>query len=393
MIDTIYIAMTGLNGYERGLRVIANNTANLNTPGFKGSSLLFSDLYQSTGNLGAGTPGAGATGYGLNTLGTLINFRQGQLQATSSGLDLAVDGLGMFVLQTADGRLHYTRDGQFAFDLDGYLVSSTSKEQVLALEDGGALVPITIAALGTNAARATGNVLFRGNVSSTATTRTISGVTVLDRLGTSHTLSVRLDAVAGSPGTWDVTLLDGAATVGAGQIAFLNGQPDPAMCRVTIDYAVAGQDPLPVTLDFSTNVTSFDSGGFSTIAVASQDGVAAGTLTGATFDSKGVLQLTYSNGEEVAGAQIALARFGSSDAIAAAGDNVFEARDQRTWQTGTAESQGFGSIRSSMLETANVDLSQEFSNLVIMQRGYQASSQVVSTANEMLGELFGMRGK
>ena len=82
----------------------------------------------------------------------------------------------------------------------------------------------------------------------------------------------------------------------------------------------------------------------------------------------------------------------TTDAVKPVGDNEFDAAGATSWQTGTAGDDGFGAIRSSMVELSNVDLSQEFSALVIMQRGYQASSQVVSTANDILQELFSMSG-
>jgi flagellar hook protein FlgE len=394
MIDAIFIAMTGLHGYETGLRVISNDTANLNTPGYKNSSLLFSDLFYSSGYLGGGGSEAyGQYGYGLETLGTVLSFDQGQLQSTGNNLDLAVDGLGLFMLRDDAGHIHYTRDGQFKFNSEGFLVSTTTGEQVMAVDASGNLAPITIANLKTDPATATSIVTFSGNLSSTATTDTVGNVTVIDKVGTSHTLQVKLDAVAGTPGSWNVALLDGTTTVGTGTIAFINGQPDPAKSKVSITYTPSGQSDVPLTLDFSSNVTSFDSGSRSTLAVASQDGFGAGDLVSTAFDASGTLQLTYSNGQVVKGSRLALGRFSSQDAISPVGDNEFEVTDAQAWQTGVAGEQGFGTVRSGMIEASNVDLSQEFSELVIMQRGYQASSQVISTANDMLTELFGMRGK
>lgn len=391
MIGSIFIALSGLRGFERGLRVIANNTANLNTPGFKGSRMQFADLYYASP--GQGTGGPAQPGYGLGAVGTRLDVQQGQMQSTGNPLDLAVDGEGMFVLRDDAGEIHYTRDGQFTFDAEGRLVSLTTGEQVMALADGGGLAPVNLTPLQSSPASATTDVVFRGNLSSTVTTRTVSGVTVIDRVGTSHTLSVRFDAVAGSPGTWDVTVLDGTTTVGSGRLAFVNGQPDPASNRVSVTYAVAGQADLPLTLDFSTNVTSFDSGSQSTLAMASQNGYGQGSLTSATFDASGVLQLGYSNGQKVEGSRLALARFESIESIRQVGSNEFVSASGLPWELGQAKSPPFGEVKAGAIEVSNVDLSQEFTDLVIMQRGYQASSQVVSTANEMLNELFGIRGK
>lgn len=392
MIDSIYVAMSGLHGYEQGLRTISNNTANLNTPGFKSSSLQFADMFSSSnGYAVSGSVGQGQFGFGLNTVGTALNFKQGQMQTTGNDLDVAVDGQGLFSLRAADGSVRYSRDGQFKFNNDGVLVSSTTGEAVLALDGTGSLAQISIANLKGNAAKPTGTVLFSGNLSSAVSTFTVGGITVIDGAGTSYTLSARLDAVVGTPGSWTVTLLDGTTTVGTGTVAFINGTPDPANSRVAVTFNPPGQSPVPLSLDFSGNVTSSGASTTSTLSMASQDGFGPGGLTKVTFDAAGVLQLSYSNGQTVKGARLALGRFNSQDAIDSIGDNEFAIKDGRAWQSGAAQEQGFGTVRAGMVEMSNVDLSQQFSDLVIMQRGYQACSQIVSTANDMLTELFAMR--
>jgi flagellar hook protein FlgE len=263
---------------------------------------------------------------------------------------------------------------------------------VLGLDANGALGPIDVSGLRTNPAHATGTVTFSGNLASGATTYTIGTITVMDAAGTSYTLSARLDAVANTPNTWTVTVLQGTTTVGTGTISFTGGVPDPTASRVSVTFSPAGQAPVPLTLDFSQNVTSTGTASStSTLAMASQDGYGFGGLTKTTFDANGVLVLSYSNGQTVRSSRLALGRFTSADAVTAVGDNEFEAKDPQAWQAGVAGEQGFATVRSGMVESSNVDLSQQFSELVIMQRGYQACSQVVSTANEMLTELFGMR--
>jgi flagellar hook protein FlgE len=391
MISSIYIAMSGLRGYEQGLRTISNNTANLNTPGFKGSSIEFADMFSANGGGINGSSTNGQYGLGLNTLGTSINFSQGQLQNTGNNLDLAVDGQGLFTLRAADGSVRYTRDGHFKFNAEGTLISSTSGESVLAQDNTGSLSPISIANLNGNAAKASTSVLFSGNLSSAATTHTVGGVVVIDAAGTSYTLSARLDAIVGTPGSWSVTLLNGADVVGTGTIGFINGRPDPANSHVALTFNPPGQGPVPLSLDFSNNVTSSGAGTTSTLSMASQDGYGPGGLTKVSFDDAGVLQLLYSNGQTVKGPRLALGRFNSQDAISSVGNNEFEVKDGRAWESGVAGELGFGSVRSGMIEISNVDLSQQFSDLVIMQRGYQACSQIVSTANDMLTELFSMK--
>ena len=391
MLDSIHIGMTGLQGYSQGLRVIANNTANLNTPGYKKSTLQFADMFYTHSNTGSGNM---QVGYGLNTAGTVLNFEQGELRQTGNKLDLAIDGQGLFTVKDSSDNLHYTRAGQFAFNADGILVNRIDQSKVMGQDAAGAMGEISIAGKSSVEGKATVNVKFSGNLSSTAVTQTLGSVKIIDGVGGEHLLTVKLtNNGAATPGHWTVDVLEGATSVGAGEIVFVNGRPELASSKVAVTYTPSGLAAVPLTFDFSTDVTSFASGNLSTLAVASQDGSAPGALTGVSFDAMGTLVMTYSNGQTVKGSRLSLGRFDSLDAIASNGDNQFDATDSLAWHTGMAGDRGFGSVRSGMVELSNVDLSQEFSDLVIMQRGYQASSQVISTANDMLQELFRMKAK
>ncbi|HVZ46116.1 MAG TPA: flagellar hook-basal body complex protein [Ramlibacter sp.] len=392
MIDSILVGMTGLQGFSKGLRVIANNTANIDTPGFKASTLQFADLFYSTSSPGTGS-GLMQVGYGLDTGGTSLDFKQGELRQTGNTLDLALDGQGLFTLKDADGNIHYTRAGQFMFNADGVLVNRADGSKVMGMDANGVMGEISIKGEGTLEGKATTTVTFSGNLPSTSASQTVQGVTVIDSVGGTHDLSVKLTASTTDPGHWTVELLDGSASFAAGEIAFVDGMPDPAQSKVSVTYKPAGLADVPLTLDFSADVTSFDSQDLSTLAFRSQDGYAPGALTGVSFDDTGTLVMSYANGQTEKGSQLALGRFDSLDAVKSVGGNAFDNTNSLAWHVGVAGGNGFGKVRSGMVELSNVDLSQEFSDLVIMQRGYQASSQVISTANEMLQELFTMKNK
>jgi flagellar hook protein FlgE len=192
-----------------------------------------------------------------------------------------------------------------------------------------------------------------------------------------------------------VTVSDDKGDVGTGDIRFQNGTPDPAASSFTLTFAPAGTTGTPVTFDFSTDTTSFSSGTQSTLAVKSQDGFAAGALTKVSFDKDGNLLVTYSNGQVTKPQRLALASFESPDAtLTEIGGNEFTAvQGSNTLHFGNAGTDVFGKISSGVVEISNVDLSQEFSDLIVTQRGYQASSQLISTANELVQELLDMRGK
>ena len=391
MLDSIFIGMSGLMGYQKGLRVIANDTANLNTPGFKSSSLQFADMFYSNGSFSGGNQNQ--VGYGLNTYSTTLNFSAGEFRQTGNSLDLAVDGQGLFVLHNADGQTRYTRDGEFQFNAEGILVSRTDGSKVVGLGSDGKLQDIGLSGLRTNPARATTAVTFSGNLSSTSTTQTVGGVNVTDASGGQHELSlVFTNASATADGSWTVQVMDGTTEVGSGTILFADGAPVAASAKLSVTYKPAGQKNMALTFDFSGDVTSFAAGDLSTLAMSKQDGYAAGGLTSVGFDATGTLALSYSNGQTAKGPRLALGRFDSTDAVVSSGDNEFSAVDQSEWHVGPSGG-SFGTVKSGAVEISNVDLSQEFSDLVIMQRGYQASSQIVSTASDMLQELFAMKSK
>ena len=146
-------------------------------------------------------------------------------------------------------------------------------------------------------------------------------------------------------------------------------------------------------LDFGADVTSFASGSLSTLAMTTQDGHAAGSLLKASFDNGGNFVLSYSNGQTDKQGRLALAGFSSTDGLEQVGSNQFVQRHGTAPQLGWAQEQAFGKISARRVEMSNVDLSREFSEMIITQRGYQAASQVITTANEMMQQLLDMRGR
>ena len=398
MLESIYVGMTGLLGYSRGLRVIANNTANLNTPGFKSSSPQFADLFYTGGNLSGGAAGRGENqlGFGVNTAGTTLSFKQGELRQTGNELDMAVDGQGLFVLQNAEGKISYTRAGQFKFDTDGTLVNRTGGEQVMAMGESGEFVPISLAGQMMNLGHPTTQLKFSGILNSSPVdnaSQSIEGINVIDATGASHALILRFSSITqtGTRMTVKVELMEGSTVLSTGQLAFVDGKPTPETSKLAMTYAPAGRPPSQLTLNFSTDVAFLS--GTTTLSMKTQDGISPGTLSSTSFDDDGMLQMSYSNGQKIKGPQLALARFDSPDAVTSLGNNQFDVLNKDAWHFGRAGEGAFGSVVSGRVEISNVDLSQEFSDLVIMQRGYQASSQVISTANEMLQQLFSMKGK
>ena len=400
MFDSIFIGTSGLIGYSKGLRVVSNNLANVNTPGFKGGQLQFADyMYDGSGSQSvnfAGGVNYGSTrlGTGLNTLATDINFRAGNAQSTGNDLDLMINGNGYFVVNDK-GDQKYTRNGSFSFK-DGFLVESTSGLRIQGFDTNGKLGDIALAPLLTQAPKITSTVKLSGNIANDIIangTTQLNSVTVIDNNGGSHSLTFTLTkSISGSNFTFALSSLDAGVTMGSpASITFgVGGIINPANSKVTVNYTPSGGSPMTLQLDFGLVSSNTPTG---SLAFSSQDGYVTGALSAVTFETDGKLKATYSNGQTASGPSLALASFESNSDLRQLGGNLFDSIDANKVHLGAAKTGSLGSLTAKTLEGSNVDLAQEFSNLIVMQRGYQASSRVVSTANELIQELFDMKGR
>src|SRR5688572_3546197 len=164
MIDSIFLGMSGMQGHQRGLSVISNNVSNMNTPGFRGSSVSFADVFIGSASNGL-IGGQRALGGGLDASRTQVDFRAGERQLTGLELDLFLEGEGFFVLQEENGEIHYTRKGNFVFDDDHELVVRDQKVKVMTRNAAGQLVPISIRDLRLSPPKATTTVTFEETLS------------------------------------------------------------------------------------------------------------------------------------------------------------------------------------------------------------------------------------
>jgi flagellar hook protein FlgE len=384
MFESMYIGISGLSAYSRGLNVISNNLANMNTTGFKGSTLNFGDLFyrqQSSGG-DASSPGS-QFGTGVHVLGTHMNFRAGELRQTGNALDLAIAGNGYLVTRDAHGQeQRYSRAGQLAFD-----------RRIAGLDAAGGLTDVTLNGLRVNPPVATTSVVLQGILSSTQSEFTLTPIKVIDAQGGEHTLkAVFTSAGATNPGAWTVAVRENTVDVATGTVRFIGGVPDPAASSLSVAYSPAGAPAMTFSLTLGPNASSFSTGTSTTLAVASQDGVGVGSLVSATIDSEGFVVATYSNGKTQKGTQLALASVAAESALAAAENGEFTLADPTGLVIGRPGQDGLGKLSAGQIEGSNVDLATEFTDLIVMQRGYQASSRIVSTANDLIQELFDMKG-
>lgn len=394
MLGAIYIGMSGLGAYSKGLQTISNNVANLNTSGFKAASIGFNDLF-SFGGAGLSFSGSSEeTGTGVRAGTARIDFSQGDLRQTSNDLDLAIQGSGFLTL-LKDDKTYYTRTGQFVVDNDGYIAEQGTGYHLAVLDDSNRPAAINIDKLHTSAPTATTAIVFADNLSSSATTASVADIPVYDSRGTKQlwTVTFTPTANAPAPGEWDVTVKDGTGrTVGTSTLKFIGGSVDPTTSKLVITDSPTGAAPLSVTLDFSSGVTSFSAGTASTLRAASEDGNGVGALTTVTLED-GQVKLTYSNTKTQLLGSVAIADFRDPQGLERIGGGVYRYSGTGSMRVLASGVDGIGTLQSKQIEASNVDLSKAFGDLILIQRGYQASSQVISISNEMIQQLFGIKGQ
>jgi flagellar hook protein FlgE len=399
VLSAIYTGMSGMEAYQQGLQVIGNNVANLNTAGFKFTEPLFDDISTKTGTGGfADDPGTATTGGGVSVDTSHVSFSQGDEEATGDPLDAAVNGLGFFVLNL-NGTTYYTRAGAFQFDQSGNLVETTTGAKVMVSTSTSANGSFNINSYNAYPPSATTTVDLAGNLARTGQTTpyNLSGITVVDSAGGTETLQAAFTQSTTNPLSWTVQVTDANKnTVGSGTILFdANGSPDASNTPIQLTVTPTGLPAFKVNLSIGssgsfTGVTSLSTSAGSNLQVTSQDGVQLGSLTGESFGSDGTLTLAYSNGKTLTPAKLLLAQFNAPQELQQLQNGLFSATQGTNPLLGTPLTSNYGSVVGGEIEASNVDLSQQFTQLIIIQRGYQASSQITSIANDMMQQLLTM---
>ena len=390
MFGAIFVGLSGLNAYQRGLQQVSNNVTNLNTTGFKGANVSFQN-YVGGDRRGVSLTDPGSKqGQGVGLGDITVNFKQGELRQSDRDLDLAVDGAGFLVLLDGDNIL-YTRTGSFEVSKDGYLVLSGTNYRLATLDSARRPVSLSVDSQRSSPPKATTSIRFSDNISSSASSYAVRNITVYDKAGGSHVWQAQFTRDTANPGSWTVAVTDEKGTaIGTQTLKFTNGLVDPSTNR--LDFTDSASD-LKVTLDFSQGVTSFSAGDVSTLRAASTDGYGLGALTGITVNNKGRIELSYSNQQKGELGALAIADFRDGQALEARSAGLYTDPGSAGRELLTMDDPRAGRVLAKRLEASNVDLSQQFGDLILIQRGFQASSQIVSVANDMIQQLFGIRGQ
>lgn len=424
MLQAMLAGVASIKAQQSRMNVIGNNLANVNTTAFRGARVTFQDMIAQTIR-GASRP-TGASGgvnpiqYGLGVVvgGTDVNTEQGSLNATNRPGDLAIQGNGFFMTSNSS-RMAYTRDGTFDVDSNGILVSRSTGERVVgwrANEFGSintgdpitaeSFISIPLGSL--DAVQQTTRASVKGNLNADAlsTDSWEVQVRVYDTLGGAHDLRVRFSGreappsgtpPAGAVSAWNWEVFQnnvsiGSSAAGTNQRLFFNGNGGLVNPTAFGNITVPGSGSAPafsLDLDFSrltqlrteSNVTPFD-----------QNGYPPGSLQGYSIGGDGIVTGLFTNGLTRPLGQIAMAIFSNPGGLERQGNNTWRATDNSGIPViGQARTGGRGSINAGFLEQSNVDISNEFTELIVTQRGFQANTRVVSTVDEMLQDLINMK--
>ena len=437
IFDAMITSVQGLQAQAFALTNISGNIANAQTTGYKRVDTSFEDLIAGT-STGTYNQTAGS----VLALSRATNTLQGAISASSTSTHMSVTGDGYFQVQRKSsevggaavlgGTNYYTRRGDFDIDREGYLVNGAgyylmgkSIDPTTGSPTGSSTSPIKLPT-GLLPAKASTTINYTANLPAN------SSFKVIDASGYGDTTLATVQAA-------DDTAFE-AASLSGGQITAYDSKgsavnvelrwaktgtsPDKWNLFYKSDSTATGTTPMwknagsDFTFDSSGNLTSptdhldfssmtIDGNNLGTIRLSygadglseystsnvavqvssiSQDGYAAGKFTGVAVDGSGRLTASYSNGQQVDVAQLAIFSFAGDSALRRMDGGAFAV----TRDSGAAIEGATGNITGQSLEASNVDIADEFSKMIITQQAYSANTKVISTANTMMQDIIGV---
>ena len=421
MFSSFQTALSALDATSTAIDVTGNNLANLNTTGFKDSRVSFLDLISQS----IGAASRTQVGLGVTTPHTNRQFTQGAIQNTSGPLDAAIQGDGFFVVVSPSGQQLLTRAGSFQTDAAGTLMSPTGEKvqgwtQLNADGTVNTNGPIGNIQLPTGSLRqpfATQNFGLNMNLDASAAVGSASAsfsapIQVIDSLGNTQNLTINLTKTANNAWSYTVTIPSSALTtpsatpLATGNLKFDSSgnltSPAPAPPATTnqITVKVTGLADGAADMNMNWNLSDPTTGVSSitqiaqpsAVSTSTQDGTAAAQLSKVSIGDGGVIVAQYSNGQIKNVGELALASIRNPDSLIAVGNNNLEISSiTATPVIGAPRTGGRGDILGGSLESSNVDIATEFTNLIVYQRGYQANAKVINTEDQLTQDTISLK--
>ena len=441
MMRSLYSGVSGLKTHQVKMDVIGNNIANVNTTAYKSQATGFADVLYQTVKNGTGSGDTTATtnvsqvGLGTKVASIYTNIsKSGSMQTTGNAFDLMITGDSFFVVSsdasTNPAMRNFTRDGAFTIDADGNLVTQNNGFYVFGIMGDGNIprggnVNLTNLRLISDATKTIGGTAtsasyFSGNIDSldkdleTEDGKTLR-IEVFGRDGEIYTLKYGLtDGQDEADNTFKLSLksiqnsngdlitnttnanVDLVYSKNNGRLVSANGATNG---MVHMEFGGQASMIGPIDIDFSntSNYASINGKhsssfyGYRGDTQGLNQGYTNGTMTGLSVTDNGSIFAKYSNGQTVKIAQIAVAEFNNAMGLEMIGDNLYA----QSLNSGEAMIMDItydgGYMTAGVLESSNVDLAKEFTDMITTQRGFQANSRVITTSDEMLQILHGLK--
>jgi flagellar hook protein FlgE len=423
ILSSFNTGVSGLKAAGSSMSVIGDNIANAGTFGFKGARAEFQDLLSASLK---GIDGGDQIGSGTKLAHVTPKYTQGSVSRTESITDLAINGNGFFSVDTGKG-FGFTRDGSFHFNKDGELINGDGYQVrgFQANDDGGISQKLGNIKIGSTTipAKPTANVTMAMNLDSRAEAKVFdplkpekssefnTSMTVFDNVGTERLISVYFNKA--SDGNWEYHAMvpgeDAAGGVAGTPVEMAKGklvfdasgklsEEIPELNSFNFNKgAAAGQE---IAFDFGKTLkeggdgfeamTQF--GSRSSISRHTQDGSSAATLGSLSFNDEGILSASYDNGTMRQVAQVSVAKFENNEGLFKMGKNLFkETRKSGQAAMGKPSLDGRGEVLAKSIEMSNVDIADEFINLMNAQRNFQANTKTITTADQMLQEVLNIK--
>jgi flagellar hook protein FlgE len=419
------IPLTGLEADSTALNTIANDLSNMNTTAFKAQTTNFSDLfYQQIGSTGSGDPIQ--VGAGVKVAANETAFTQGTINSTGNSTDVALNGSGFFVLGSGDGAYELTRDGNFTQAANGNIVTSAGLNVMGypavngVVNTNAPLVPISIPVGQVQEPQATSTFGMTANLdaASPAGTQFPAQLTLYDSLGEPHVATVTYTETA--PNTWGYSVAlpagdftSGVSTPITGTLGFnsngtLTTVTPTGGAAETVGTAAGDVQSIPLAFtgladvasnlnmqwnllgpNGTPNISQVDTD--SAVSSTSQNGYPSGQYQSFSIGADGTVTVSYSNGQLQNIGQVALANVDNLQGLQLLGDgNYATTLASGTASIGISGSSGLASLQDGALEASNVNISAEFSNLIIAQRAFEANAKSVTTFDTVTQDTINM---
>ena len=426
-IGSFSAGLSGLTANAIALNVIGNNLANINTVGYKASTVAFEDLVSQS------VAGAGQVGLGVSPGNIAPVFSQGPIENSRDATNAAIQGNGFFIVSGPNGT-SYTRAGNFELDENGTLVNpdglkvqgytqvdAATGDIITTGEPTEIVVPpgVLRSPVATTQFNAVSNLDIDAAVGDTFTT----SMEVYDALGASHVMTTTFTKTAANAWNYEITVpgaevnpapaAGAPAVVAAGALTFGGdgfiasvtptgpstggGAAAGAIADVVFTSPVwaNGAPASQLTWNMVDDQGAVSLTGFrapSATSAKTQNGSMAGMITSISISDDGSIMATFGAGQTISVGQMAVATFNNPKGLVKLGSNLYGvSQDAGVANVGVAGTGGRGTIVGSALEQSNVDVAQEFTQMILAQRGYQANSKTIVVSDEILMDTLNLK--